>query len=278
MAGSIDAPMFGSIAELELTPGASLLSIHEDPWIYDYFFNRTGSKTLLVFLPSAAVRGKRMVPAFRRWTWSSELPEYDVLSVSDPAMRLDERMLGAWCIGTKTSWPLIGIIDHLKQFRERFGYDDIVLCGSSLGGFMALQMDILAKGRGLELGRGGAYVENPQVNLLTYSAYGHIDLVAKVGFGAENRNLVPPSYLDRFDVTKLMAELGVAPQGILVIKESDTHHFEDQVPQLVSAIEKFGPSNLEIEVIPKEEDDTGHTPLDLIQMMERVKKLLARER
>jgi hypothetical protein len=197
----IDAPLFSSIESIDAAAAKSLICIQEDGWLFDYFLNRTGSKTLLVFLPSAAVRGKRMVPAFRRWTWAFSLPNFDVLSVSDPAMRLNKNMLGAWCIGNARSWPICGLIEHIKALKHRFGYDDVVLCGSSLGGFMALQMDILAKSRGLDLGRGGAYAENPQINLMTYFAGSHIDLVAKAGFGVENRAAVPAQYLQRFNIS-----------------------------------------------------------------------------
>ena len=252
-----------------------MVCFREQEWTFDYYLNSKNSNVLLVFLPSAAVDGERTVPAFRRWRWSLELDGYDVLCVADPAMRLNEKMLGAWCIGTEKSWPLPLIMNHIAQLKAAFGYTDIVFCGSSLGGFMALQMGILAREMGLDVGRGGVYAENPQVNLMTYHP-GPINLLSDVGFGVSNRNLVGREFEKRFNVAQLMFETGLTPQGLLVVKESDEHHFNNHLPQFLDALEQLEAADFEIEVIPRDVDDSGHTALILSEMMLRVERLLTR--
>jgi hypothetical protein len=191
-------------------------------------------------------------------------------------MRLSEEMLGGWGIGTRDSWPLLNLLDHIAHLKDKYGYKNIVFCGSSLGGYMALQLDILAQSRGLDVGSGGAYAENPQTNLFTYLIGRHIDLLASVGFSVPSRDFVPEEFRDRFDVGTLIDREGFAPRGLLVIKESDTHHYKDQLPHLTSAITRLGSKDLTVEVIPAADDPTGHTPLTLEQMTPRIEALLNR--
>jgi pimeloyl-ACP methyl ester carboxylesterase len=275
MKSPIPAEHLNSLALIPKSEGQFLVCFRDQEWTFDYYLNKKNSNTLLVFLPSAAVNGERILPAFRRWRWSLELEGYDVLCVADPAMRLSEKLLGAWCVGTRNSWPLPLIMNHIAQLKATLGYTEIVFCGSSLGGFMALQMGTLAKEMGLDLGTGGVYAENPQVNLMTYYQ-GPADLIAEVGFGVPNRNMVAREFEKRFNVTQLMFETGLAPDGYLVVKESDEHHFNNHLPQLIDALEQLGATDFEIEVIPKEVDDTGHSALTLPEMMTRVEHLLSR--
>lgn len=274
---SIEGRRVSDLEMLDDEVGQSLINFTEDGWIFDYYFRHHRAKTLLVFLPSAAVAGKRMIPTFRRWTWALSLPNYDVLSVSDPTMRMSETMLGGWSIGNKNSWPLLNLLDHISRLKTKYGYENVVFCGSSLGAFMALQLDIIAQEQGFDVGYGGAYAENPQVNLQTYASGSHIDVLAKLGFGVPSRLDVPSEYLERFNVAVLVERTGFAPRGLIVIKESDTHHYTDQLPQLLAATNQIENQDLRVEVIPSAEDPTGHTPLTLEQMVPRIEWLLTRK-
>lgn len=243
---------------------------------FDYFFSRQQSQTLLVFLPSAMRKDARRVPAFHRWSWSRHLKEFDVLCVSDPTVRLHEDVLGGWLLGNSQTWALEQMLTHVGKLQENLGYQNVVFCGSSLGGFCALQAAAKASEFGVTLGTGGAYAENPQINLMTYQVAAAIDLLARVGFGAIDRHQVDQEFVSRFSVVDTMRRSSSIPRGLVVIKESDHHHFNEQVPVLEDFLEEQKSCAIQVEVISAEEDATGHTPLTITQMKERILTLLAR--
>jgi hypothetical protein len=268
------APLVHSLEELLTGPVEQLATFVEDELKFDYFFSRKGAKKLLVFFPSALREGRRRLPAFHRWSWAEQFADFDVLCVSDPTMHLHQEMLGGWLVGNKSTWVLENVLKHIAKLQQSLGYDDVVFCGSSLGGFCAIQSGAMAETFGISVGKGGVYAENPQINLFSYKFFKHIDLLAQVGFDAPNREAMADEYAKRFNVVKTLEEYGHVPHGLVVIKESDAHHFSNQVPQLATYIDADGPNSLAIEVIPADVDPSGHTPLDIHQMKERIQAIL----
>ena len=269
------SPLVHSFDELLSGPVEQLATFNENDFTFDYFFSRKGARKLLVFYPSALREGRRRVPAFHRWTWAEQFADFDVLCVSDPTMHLHQEMLGGWLVGNKSTWVLENVLKHIAKLQQSLGYEDVVFCGSSLGGFCAIQSGAMADSFGISVGNGGVYAENPQINLFTYKFFSHIDLLGQVGFDAPNREAVADEYAKRFNVIKTLEEYGHVPHGLVVIKESDAHHFSNQIPQLEDYLELKKDTRLKIEVIPAEEDPTGHSPLTLEQMKQRVYAILA---
>ena len=269
------APLVHSFDELLSGPVEQLATFNENDFTFDYFFSRKGARKLLVFYPSALREGRRRVPAFHRWTWAEQFADFDVLCVSDPTMHLHQEMLGGWMVGNKSTWVLENILKHIAKLQQSLGYEDVVFCGSSLGGFCAIQSGAMADSFGISVGNGGVYAENPQINLFTYKFFSHIDLLGQVGFDAPNREAVADEYAKRFNVIKTLEEYGHVPHGLVVIKESDAHHFSNHIPQLEGYLELKKDTRLKIEVIPAEEDPTGHSPLTVDQMKQRVYAILA---
>jgi hypothetical protein len=110
---------------------------------------------------------------------------------------------------------------------------------------------------------------------MTYSVASAIDLLARISFGAANRTQIAEEFQVRFNVVKTLSAYSSVPRGLVVIKESDTHHYEDQVPQLEDYLQFKKNTDLKIEVISAEEDPSGHSPLTLEQMKHRVYAILA---
>lgn len=268
------APLVHSLEELLIGPVEQLATFTEDEFKFDYFFSRKGAKKLLVFFPSALREGRRRLPAFHRWSWAEQFTDFDVLCVSDPTMHLHPEMLGGWLVGNKSTWVLESTLRHVAYLQSKLGYEDVVFCGSSLGGFCALQSGSMAKSFGIEVGHGGVYAENPQINLFTYKFFIHIDRLAQVGFDSPNRESMSEEFAKRFNVVTTFEHYGQIPHGLVVIKESDTHHFSDQVPQLGKYINESASNTLAIEVIPATVDASGHTPLEIGQMKERISDIL----
>lgn len=275
MAETTIAPLVESLDELVAGTGNMTCSFEEANFRFDYFLSKKGSKTLLVFLPSAQREANRRVPVFHRWTWSRHFSDCDVMSVSDPILHVDERILGGWLLGNRQTWVLEIVLRHIAKLQQSLGYEDVVFCGSSLGGFCAIQSGAMAETFGISVGKGGVYAENPQINLMTYSVASAIDLLARTSFGAANRTEIAEEFQVRFNVVKTLEAYANVPRGLVIIKESDKHHFENQLPQLEDYLELKKDTRLKIEVIPAEEDPTGHSPLTLEQMKQRVYAILA---
>jgi len=267
MSSAKSVPSFESLlgTEPEVTT-----SFEQDGFTFDYFLSRHSSKTLLVFFPSALRPEMRRVPSFHRWSWAADMPAYDSFFVSDPTMRLGEEILGGWLLGNEQTWVLKTVIEHTKALQDHFGYENIIFSGSSLGGFCALQAGALAPSLGLKLGSGGVFAENPQINLLTYKFREAIDLLARECFNVATREQIPQQFLERLNAVETMKSANYVPRGRVVVKESDIHHFTDQIPQLAQYLSTLPDQGLEIEVIPNDLDTTGHTPLTMQQMLQRL--------
>ena len=114
--------------------------------------------------------------------------------------------------------------------------------------------------------------ENPQISLKNYWKT-HTTTLAKVCFGKNNIDEVPKKYLYRLDIVELIKKYNYVPNGLIVIKESDTHHYNVHIKYLQDNIPAQQRNNLKIEVIPASIDNTGHTPLNLEQFKQRLEYL-----
>lgn len=253
---------------------AILCSFVEDLWQFDYFHHAAGNCNLIVFFPGAMVRGKRHVPCFHRWTWATHLHNTDVLCVSDPTLRLDNEILGAWFQGYKEDWVLLRILQHIRYLKNKFKYQRVIFCGSSMGGFVALQAGILAPSTSEDAEKYLVFAENPQVCLPRYKFTAPMVKLAQVSFGVDDINAIPEKAMVRLDTVALMQQHNYAPRGLVVVKESDKHHHQVHVQYLRDNISPNQAQRLKIEVIPEAIDATGHTPLSFHEMSARLVKLM----
>ncbi|WP_126389614.1 hypothetical protein [Achromobacter insolitus] len=267
-----EARVVGSLGNITIDRNAPsvVCNFSENGWRFDYFFHGIGAKNLLVFFPSALVRGKRHVPSFHRWSWAKNFENADVICVSDPTLFLHQEMLGAWCQGKRDDWILPRTLAHILQLQQKFGYSRIVFCGSSLGGFLALQAGTLAPSLGFDAEKCRVFSENPQVSLPKYMWTSHMNRLAQVSFGVPTISDVEDKYLPQLDVVELIKKTNHIPKGLLVIKESDAHHYEAHVGYLQGGVSLDAENNLRVEVISAAVDSTGHTPLTFDEMSARV--------
>jgi len=264
-----------SLRSLSAVDVPTRCSFEEDSWHFDYYFAPNSSRTLLVFFPAALVPNKRYVPAFHRWSWAFKLPEYDVLCLSDPTLYLHEHMLGGWLQGTSKDWVLMRCLSHLRAFQSLRNYTHIVLCGFSMGGFVAIQAATLCPDNIIRT-RVMAYAENPQISLIKYCHRRHMNLIASVCYGVSSLDKVSSDFNPRLDIVSLIASQNYVPPGLVVIKEGDTHHHGVQLQHLRSGLQLFDQSVLGLEVIPMSIDSSSHTPLTLQGMRDRIGRMLRR--
>lgn len=271
--GRMIAPAISRLGEIEtLGNGATaLLRLVENGWKFDYFFQAGGDLGLIVFFPSALVKGKkRRVPYFSRWTWASEFSGYDVLCISDPTLHLNPNLLGGWFHGRQEDWVLERCLGHIAEVQRLRGRRNVFFIGASLGGFASLASAILAPKYGISFGQGGLISENPQVSLYKYFALGNMKRLAQVCYGVPDLADVPEEFSHRFDLTELIRREKYIPPGRVVVKESDIHHHQVQVHYLLEQGCAGEGTPLEVEVIPAEKDATGHTPLTISEVSDRL--------
>ena len=248
------------------------INFKEDEWEFDYIHHSSEeSKTLLVLLPAALNKDNRSVPNFTRWSWGSQFKGCDTLSASDPTLRLNDRILGGWYQGKSGDWLIPRLCQHISDLQKTFGYENIIFCGSSLGGFAALQLAVVGEFYKINCRNLYAYAENPQISLLRYQWKGHMDALAQASFDKKTIQDVDKEYEYRLDIVELINRFGVTPKGMIAIKESDTHHLEDHVKYFE---ENFCLHDLNVIKTSAEIDDTGHTAYHPTKMREHINSIL----
>lgn len=111
---------------------------------FDYLYqpsqNPDHQKRLVVLTTGAVNREKFQLPVYQRWSWAHRF-NANVLCVADPGLRLSDAIPLAWYFGTVetnvTQAYAMFISDICK--KEDIALSDVVLYGSSGGGFAALQ-------------------------------------------------------------------------------------------------------------------------------------------
>ncbi|WP_218221698.1 hypothetical protein [Nesterenkonia sp. Act20] len=99
-----------------------------------------GSRALVVVFHGAMLNGRHHLPRFEWLRTLDERTEYSCLFLSDPTLTVDSKLLLAWYLGWEgvELYPLLGEV--ITKAAEAAGADQIVLVGSSGGGFAALQV------------------------------------------------------------------------------------------------------------------------------------------
>lgn len=244
------------------------VSDHSSP-IDSFAYFRRDAKNLICLFPSAQPSaGPQQNPIFHRWSWYNHFPESHVISLSDPGLYSSSEIRAAWFMGQGND-----IVVEMAQHISRIAYkldialDDIVLYGSSMGGFGALMV-------AAELRHSTAVAEVPQLDMRLYPIPGAIrdieDKVIKTKLGDYYRDYPERvSVLDRFQLKY------VIPKFRIVTNRADAGY-----PELLEFMSKLGSktdtafltSDCEMLVLAEE---IGHKPLSTARGIEIVRAALA---
>ena len=243
---------------------------------YDFYWENRHKHGLIVFLPAATPGGdKRRVPYFPRWSWCKSFPSFDAVAIADPTLRLSKDILSGWMQVNKDDWGL-GYVARLIQSLSRIKkYHTIICCGSSAGGFAAIQLASLLNSTSSNCkSQVFCYAENPQIDLYQYQWTKHIDKVASAVYGVAQTQDIPAEFAPRLNVLKTMSEYNSIPAGVVITKESDEHHYQVHFKALVEYLKAQNNTELKCKTIPFNEDHTGHTPLTFAKMKTELKLML----
>ncbi len=124
----------------DFTLGESTYTIVEDGTDFNFYLNYKKGKKLLVALPGAINREKR-VYNFQRYSWSKDV-DYSFMSVLDPTIHEKNELDIGWFQGKHNNYMLPKFINLLKKIFDKNGVkeEDVLFFGSSAGGFTALQL------------------------------------------------------------------------------------------------------------------------------------------
>lgn len=124
-----------------------------------------GADTLIVTFHGALARGKYMLPRFERLATLRNLP-VNSLFFGDPALMISDQLELAWFTGWEGIDLHAVIADWVKSAADQLGCSQVILSGSSGGGFAALQISALVEGS-------VAVVFNPQTRIDRYYVKGN---------------------------------------------------------------------------------------------------------
>lgn len=159
------------------------------------------SPVVIVALHGVLRRDKYILPRFE-WMNSLRKLGHSVLSFGDPTMDLSPTMEGGWWLGTPLMDAVPQMATIIDRACEQLGARHLILAGSSMGGFGALQL-------GAFLPSATVAVFNPQTDLRRY----HAKRVARVAMGAAFGTDRDPEE-QRVDVLARYAQTGTMPARI----------------------------------------------------------------
>ncbi|MDR2208207.1 MAG: hypothetical protein LBE22_04455 [Azoarcus sp.] len=109
-------------------------------YLYQPSRNPDHQKRLVVLYTGAVNREKYQLPVYQRWSWAHRF-NANVLCTSDPSLRLSEDIPIAWYFGTIETNVALAYANLVADIcdKENIALSDVVLYGSSGGGFSALQ-------------------------------------------------------------------------------------------------------------------------------------------
>lgn len=186
------------------------------------------SPVLVVALHGVLRRDKYVLPRFE-WLNSLRKLGYNVIAFGDPTMDLTPSMEGGWWLGTRLTDVVPQMAAIIDRAAEQLGVRHVILAGSSMGGFGALQL-------GAFVPSATVAVFNPQTDLRRY----HATRVARGAMGAVFGEDGEPEE-HRVDVLARYARMGAVPSRIrYVTNTGDAHHIEAHYEPFAAALANLG--------------------------------------
>tara|TARA_B000000460_G_C21510312_1_gene390666 strand:+ start:756 stop:1436 length:681 start_codon:yes stop_codon:yes gene_type:complete len=210
---------------------------------FKYFSNDRSNK-LIVMLP--AVTDKDIFPYYPRISWAKELNKnFSLLYISDPFQNLTEysNAMGSWFIGLDGNSVLENVALLIEKKCVDGGYEDVLLYGSSMGGYAALMLSKYVNFKTKVI------AECPQLFLKNHP--GSRSVVEMLSLSdSEINNLEPLSKIAEVD------------SKTLIICSAFDHHIKSQIIPFMNHIYDMELDNVEIRVYSDSSYKRGHVALN----------------
>ncbi|MFC7457053.1 heparinase II/III family protein [Brachybacterium sp. GCM10030267] len=213
---------------------AEIHTVQLGPQVLPLALDPAPGSTLTVLFQGAMDRGRIRLPLFLRWRHQTEMNAGPTLAVADPTLDLASSMRLGWYLGTERQEIVPSIAGIIQQIAESIGAAQVVLVGSSGGGFAALQV-------GSHLPDSTVVAMSPQSDLRDYSPR-LVALAIEPALGI--RRLEDLNVEDaRISVPERFAARKTYPRVHLLSNSGDVLHVTNHEKPLRNAYEAAGLSH-----------------------------------
>lgn len=229
MNSSIDLtypPRIQLISKLENVPNSvDFIRIDSGDGYIDGVFKRaTNSDKLVVLFPAAlpsSALSERKFPYIPRWQWVSSIPS-NVWCFEEVIAR-KYNILASW-FQEKNFFFADVLSEVINDIAKNIGVkkDNIVLAGSSLGGFGALMVSPLLPGSRV-------VADICQTNLSTYQFRRHVEDLCDKIYDSRDVDGIINDYPDRFIVMKRFEKIGYIPDMTILHELTDEPNGSQQI-------------------------------------------------
>ena len=241
---------------------------------YKFILNIKSNSDKLLVLGSSSipVRIKEKFdnrPYFNRVSWKFN---QSTLFYDDPTRTIGGvDIVAGWGIGTPKKWYLKEIALIVKKIANiLYAYDknnlykNIIFYGSSMGGFMSLQLSILVK-------NSHAIAEIPQLNLMDWS-YWHV-LKSQL-FPQFTNDEIKDKFMHRLSFFDLIIKENYIPNAFLVLDCTDERDFNTQFKKFLVNLDKLpyecNENKIKIRIDGKNE---GHKQLGYYEVYDLIENI-----
>ena len=263
-------------ADYEHEPGVATTRVYINRVPLTFYSSvNTGNKKLLVMLPGATKRARGEFD-FQRYSWADEFDGFDFMSFSDPTIRSDNDLSIGWFQNSEKAFGIDALAIFIKMLIERDYYkaEDIIIFGSSAGGFTGLKLSE-------QLPLCPVLAINPQLYLYRYSA-SHFN--AMVGYSYAN--LEREEAVAKYSPTRFVVNLNVPEREspIYIFQNlHDEHHLNRHLKPLIkdysgmlheSEMNDEAIKSAGLNVIYYQDEKSGHSPPDRNNTVAMIKSVL----
>lgn len=163
---------------------------------------------------SAATRNPNQLS---RFTWESRLPDHHVIALADPALGMDDSILGAWFLHPTTDL-LEEMSTIVREHASSLGIlnEEILFYGSSLGGYGALSMASFIPGS-------SAIAEIPQIDVAQWHVASAIRAMEEKILGVSFENF-RTTHAERINLLNRFEKNGTIPPFAIITNKNDASY------------------------------------------------------
>lgn len=259
-------PRTQTIARLrELSDCVEFLRIDSGEGYVDGVFKReTSSDKLIILFPAAltnAALAERKFPYIPRWGWVESIPANVWCFEEVIARRYN--ILAGW-FQEKNYFFADVVAEMIDGIAKSIGisWENIIMSGSSLGGFGALMVAPLLPGSKV-------VADISQTDLSSYRFKSHIETMCEKVYGSRDIKSISNSYPDRFSVSKRFEKIGHVPDMIILHELTDEPNGSQQIYPFFSdlfSLKDTNPKGFQFKGIIRN-DGNGHIAMRKIEFM-----------
>lgn len=243
---------------------------------YEFIINikRNSNKAIVLgsgSLPRVMKPKFKGKPVFNRITWPFQ---ESTIYYNDPTRKLDENLTGGWGLGTPNNWYLEEISKIIKILTKNIfnyknpkdSFKNLIFYGSSMGGFMSLQLSTLIK-------NSVSVIEIPQFDLCEWVYW---PILKKTLFDDKNTEEIKKKYSYRLNVFDLMIREKYIPNTYMVLDCSVERDFQIQYKDFLMKLDQLPykeNDNINKIRIRIDGKNIGHEQLNYVELYKLLEKV-----